>query len=146
MNISEIIQPPSDPAQLAEIKAEQLSGSGFYIDEKDERILAELDHAANQLDFLDSSYFINANSALIIPKSWDRNQRVTYSRLGDILFEGKLTCYSRVSIGRLIGQGAVRALCLSFDKAMLISYFDEIAEEDMLHVPVLAINDITQVE
>jgi len=144
MNFPEVLQPPRDLKELAEIRAQQASTGGFYHDAADEQMLAELDFAADELKFFDQTYLFETNAGLVIPKSWDDNEGVDHRRLDGLYFEATPTCYSRVSIGRIIGHGTVRALCVAFDEASLLSHCDRLDGQEMLHVPVLAINDIAR--
>jgi hypothetical protein len=141
----ESIDMPRNPKELAGIRAEEMPMDSFEHRESDARLLAELDYAASQLGFIGQNYFIEANRTLIIPKSWDRSEAVSYTDIFGVIFEAELTTYARVSIGRIVGNRAVRALCLAFDKALLLPYFDYTRDTDMVYVPVLAINSIEPV-
>jgi hypothetical protein len=142
----EYLQPPEDPRELAQNRAHELCGPDFDHNQTDNHVLAELDYAAQQCNFLESTYFLSVYSAFIIPRQWDAQDSVTYVRLPELQLEGKLACYSKVSIGRLVGRGSVRALCLTFQEALLLPFFDRVESSDLLHVPVLAISNIVQTD
>jgi hypothetical protein len=60
-------------------------------------------------------------------------------------FEGELACYARLSIGRIVGAGAVRALCLTFSAGTLVTpVFSELEQTDLFHVPVFAVQEISK--
>lgn len=134
---------PRTPVELAELRAEQASvGHGFEQTPQDERLLAELDHAAEELGFTDSSYFVESGRALIVPASFDADRPVAYTSLFGLSFEGSFATYSKVHIGRLIGGESIRAVCLTFGEAILLPFFDPLEEGDLLHVPVLAVDSM----
>ena len=134
---------PSNPVELASIRAEQSTSDCFEMTQADEHLLRELDMAAEMLGFLDKQYFINSGRSMIIPKSFEATERVTYTNFFGLDFEGLFTCYSRVNIGRLVGGTSIRAVCMTFGQATLLPFFDPLPEDELLHVPVLAVNSIT---
>lgn len=135
---------PRDPVELASLRAEQLTSQDFEIAVTQERLLAELEHGAETLGFLDRGYFIEANTAFIAPVSFPSDHPVTYVRFGEGLsFEGTFATYSQLHIGRIIGIGAVRAIFMAFSQALLFPDFDTLPETDLLYVPVLAVNSIS---
>lgn len=90
-------------------------------------------------------WFVQAGRGYITPIEFDSSEDVTYHVLDDLYFDGKFSCYSRVSIGRFFGQGAVRALCMTFGEGTLVMpKFTELDDQDMLHIPVLAVQDMTK--
>ena len=62
----------------------------------------------------------------------------------DLSFEGPFTSFSIVHVGKIVGACSVRALCLSFKEATLLPYFDNIPDDHFLHVPVLAVDNISR--
>lgn len=134
--------PPSNPAELAEIRAQQSVDQAFDITIADQQLLAELDHGAEELGFLGQSYFVEATRALVVPATFQADQPVTYHSFFGLSFEGTFATYGKVHIGQLIGAGAVRAICLAFPKATLLPYFDDLDPQDILYVPALAVASI----
>lgn len=43
-------------------------------------------------------------------------------------------------------DASVRALCLTFDQATLFPYFNELPPNDLLYVPVLAVDEINPID
>jgi hypothetical protein len=80
-----------------------------------------------------------------LPVSFEAEQDIEVVQFRQLHFEGTFVTYSTVRIGRLIGRGAIRSLCLTFDKVTLLPYFDEIPEDQLLHVPAYAVFDIDKV-
>jgi hypothetical protein len=135
---------PSDPVELAAKRAEENAfGDDFEMSDGDRSLLAELDHGAEQLGFHDQTYFLQAHRAVVVPVSFEADDPVTYINFNGISVEGTFTTYSKVHIGRLVGGNAVRALCLTLCNVTLLPFFDTLPESDLLHVPVLAVAEIT---
>jgi hypothetical protein len=134
--------PPSNPAELAEIRAQQSTDQSFDMTKADLQLLAELDHGAEQLGFLGQSYFVEANRALVVPASFEATELATYRSYFGLAFEGTFATYGKVHIGQLIGTGAIRAICLAFPRATLLPYFDDLDPQDILYVPALAVASI----
>lgn len=138
------LTPPATPFELAELRAEQPFNRGFEMTAEDERLLVELDHAAAELGFHGQSYFVEAGRAIIAPASFDADQDVPYFNFPGLTFEGQFATFSKVHVGRVIGGSSVRAVCLAFDTATLLPFFDPIEDGHLLHVPVLAVQSIEQ--
>lgn len=135
---------PKDPVELARERAQDAS-YGFEMTSADLHALAELEAGAEMLGFLHQRYFVEANRGMIFPQTLEREAQVSYTSLPDgVTFEGTLFTYSKVHIGQIIGRGAVRALCLTFEDVILLPYFDKIDDDKLLHVPVLAVNTASQ--
>lgn len=136
---------PKDPVELAAQRAEQLTGQDFGITEADEKLLAELDFEATGLGFLGTRYFFSAHVGFQIPVSFDLRDNVTYTKFGDGLSaEAVLATHAKVHIGRIIGGGAVRAVCLCFSEGIVLNRFTEIPDDQLLYVPVLAVREISE--
>ncbi len=142
MSFAELV--PSNPAVFAETRAEQATSTAFAIAAADERMLAELDYGAEALGFIDQNYFVQSARAMILPKSFEADQQVSCTDFFGLTFEGRFATYARVHIGRIIGAGAVRAVCLTFTRTTLLPYFDKLPDDRLLLVPVLAITSIEQ--
>lgn len=136
------LAPPNTPHELAELRAEQTFTAAFDISAEDEHLLAELDHAAAELGFHGRSYFVEAGRAIIAPASFEADQDVPYFNFPGLTFEGQFATYSKVHVGRVLGGSSVRAVCLTFDTATLLPFFDPIEDGHLLHVPVLAVQSI----
>ena len=90
-------------------------------------------------------WFVGAARGFVTPASFSATEPVTYTQIDGLNFEGNFATFSRVAIGRLVGAGAVRALCLTFSSGFLVSpVFSELDPKDLLHVPVLSIKEISR--
>lgn len=134
---------PANPAALASIRAEQaaFSSDAFVISRHDEFVLVGLDKAADDLGFIGTKYFVESHRSLSVPVSFDE-EHASYMSFPGLTFEGEFKAYSKVLVGKLIGAGSIRALCLAFDNVTLLPYFDGIPQDHLLHVPVLAVSSI----
>jgi len=138
-----IHEAPRDPIELSIIRAEDVPLQAFDHTVTDERLLAELDFAARELELHGKRYYIESNRAFLLPVESDAGTKLTYTEFYGLTFEGEFSTYSRISIGRLLGSPhTVRALCIAVGSALLLPYFDNIPEDSLLHVPVLAVNHI----
>lgn len=134
---------PRDPFELAAPFAEhRFGGSDFSERPVDSADLVQLDGMAEKLGLF-GTYFVDSGRAMITPVSFNAEDEVNYVLFGGGLsFEGKFATYSYVQIGRIIGGGAVRALCATFSTATLMPYFDQLPQTDLLHVPILAAESV----
>ncbi len=119
-----------------------MSADALDTSTQDELMLTELDYAAGELGFIGQNYFFSAFRGFVFPKQFDATKSVTYHAISDITAEGPFATYSRVGIGRLIGVGTVRAVCLAFDEATILPHFTKLDDDEMLFVPVLSIDSI----
>ncbi len=133
---------PATPVELASPIAESSSSQVFDMTDQDILQLAFLEHSAEALGFLRKSYFIEAYRGVILPADLSGADRITYVNLMGLAFEGRFLTYSKVHIGRLAGVGAVRAVCMAFESATLLPFFDTVSEDQLVHVPVLAVETI----
>lgn len=135
---------PKDPVELSRSRAESAGSSMFDHTPQDRAMLAELDYAADELNFINQSYLIETGLAFIIPTKWDRHSSVSYQRIDGLTLEGDFGCFSRVSIGRLYSSPhTVRSLCLTLRRAILLPYFDQIPDDNLMYIPVLAVRTIS---
>lgn len=143
--MTDLAKMPDNPAELAAVRAEQmtLASTDFSITAQDASGLGELDYAAGQLGFIGNKYFVEASRSLSLPVSWNKDKPVSYVNFMGLTFEAEFVSYSKVVIGRIVGAHAVRALCLVFNDAMLLPYFDQLQDDHLLYVPVLAVNSIS---
>lgn len=111
-------------------------------------------HKENSLPYLDKVaddqnlfgvYFVQTGRGISIPAAFDADEEVRVWDMNCLTFEGQFATHSLIQIGRL-NDLRVRALCLSFSEALLLPYFDEIPDEHILHVPVLAIDDMSRTQ
>jgi hypothetical protein len=132
------------PATWARAEAELplFQGDEFAFQPEDERTLARLDQDAQDLGFDDQKYFVEANRALAIPVSFEADKELSYGSFYQLDFKGTFKCYSKVMIGRIIGASTVRAYCLAFDEVLLLPDFDQLPEDRLLYVPILAIESM----
>lgn len=138
-----------NPAEIALPVAEELTMNGhlneFASNSYEERKLAELERIAMDLNMIDQSYFVNSGRSFLIPVSFDADDDIETVQFENLSFEGEFVTYSTVRIGRLIGRGAIRSLCLTFDHVTLLPYFDHIPSDQLLHVPAFAVFDIDKI-
>lgn len=89
---------------------------------------------------------MQAGLGYVIPKSFEADEDIIPHKFDGLYVEGKLACYSRLSIGKFLGHGAVRAICMTFDQGTLvIPEFTELEEDDLLLIPVLSVQEISRV-
>lgn len=136
---------PTDPVVLASPLAElRFTDTSFEGSPDDIRDLIELDRMADDSGLL-GAWTVEAFRGFVTPASFDADLPVTRWVLDSLFFEGDFACYSRLSIGRFMGQGAVRALCLTFGKGTLVSpVFVPLDDVDLLHIPVLSVKSIAR--
>jgi hypothetical protein len=137
-------QLPNNPVELAAERAEMSISQEFQMSSQDEALLAELDFAAEGLGFLDKKYFVSAATGFQVPASFEATDKVKYTRFDGLSAEVVLATYAKLHIGRIIGGGAVRAVCLCFSEGFVLNRFSEIPEDQLLYVPVLAVNEISE--
>lgn len=135
----ELITP--NPAAIAEEEAKQSFLAGPNIVE-DRRRLIRLDKSADQFGFINEPYFVQAGRSLAIPRCFEKDEEVIIRNFDRLAFEGLFKCYSKVEIGRIVGASSVQALCLTFDEVTLLPYFDDLPEDRLLYVPVMAVDSI----
>lgn len=141
-----MIEVPNNPAELAIPFAEKrFEDTTFYGTNSDISDLISLDDMAEQ-GGLFGSWFVQAGLAFIIPATFEASENVKITKYDrGVTFEGSFNCYSRVSIGKIIGGSSVRALCMTFGQATIVPDFISVSESDLLHVPVLAATDMVSV-
>jgi hypothetical protein len=135
---------PANPVSLADREALQVfkQSDSFAEQPEDHRLLRELDASATSLDFVDKNYWAETSRGMSIPASFEADEQVPIINFFKLAFEGKFVCYSKLQIGRIVGHGSVKALCLTFDEATLLPYLDPLPATDLLYVPVLAVDEI----
>lgn len=137
---------PADPATLAGQEALDAfhKPAGFTGSTKESSTLKRLDSLAAEFSFTNTAYWVNANRGLSIPVSFEAHEEVSIINFFKMAFEGTFKCYAKVAIGRIIGveNGSVDALCLTFDKATVLPYIEQLPEQHLLYVPVLAVDKI----
>ena len=138
-----LLELPINPVELASKRAELEPSLSFDVMANDLQTLAELDSAASDLGFIDQTYFVESYRGFIVPGSFEATELVTYTSIYCLQFEAQFRCYSKVHIGRIIGGNAVRAICLTFTTALLLPSFEHTEDSELLHVPVLAVSEIT---
>jgi hypothetical protein len=111
----------------------------------EEAILGHLDSAAKQLDLINRDYWVNSNWALSIPVDFESfDDEVEIKDYRDVRFAGNFFSYSKIKVAEIIGGQSVRALCLAFHEATILPLFEDLPERHILHVPVLALNEMDQ--
>jgi hypothetical protein len=146
MSSAELV--PANPATIASPSAERVGRQPdvFARLPEDNRILSELEATAKDLDFTDEQYFVETSRGLSIPASFEAtaDHEITLHSFYKLAFEGVFRGYSKVQIGKIIGYGSVRALCLAFEDVTLLPFFDKLPEDHIFHVPALAVDSIDQ--
>ena len=92
-------------------------------------------------------YLTQSGRALSIPISahdHDAKNVVYAYYFNGLTFEGEFVSYSYVNITRTHEEISVSALCLVFDRVTLLPTFEEIGCNNLLHVPVADINDMSK--
>jgi len=132
------------PASWAKVEAELAlyQGNELAPAPEDEKLLVRLGQDARDLDFEDGQYFVETSRALSIPASFEADRPVSYINFSKLSFEGVFRCYSKVMVGRVIGVKSVRAFCLTFDENTLLPYFNNLPEDHLLYVPILAVDSM----
>jgi hypothetical protein len=137
---------PSNPAELASQRAfEAAQSDSWDMMAGDERLLAELDYAADSLGFLGTEYWVTSHRGMAVPVSYKVSEPVRIGNFMDVEFVGRLATYSKVHVGKLIGAGSVRAVCLTFEDATLWTSRAMVPANHLFHVPVLAIESMEPV-
>jgi hypothetical protein len=96
---------------------------------------------------LRGTYFVEAGTALIArPVSLMQNFTKRAARLSKITFEGRFVEYELIKMdGADINQERkIRSVCMAFRDATLLPYFDRLAGDNLVYVPVFAVDDITR--
>ena len=135
-----------DPAQIGQVFAEKLFKTKAYDEFRDNaetsHALVQAEQMAEERGFFDQKYFIQASRALLIPAQYEAGEVPPGYSFDGLSFTGEFKTYSMVRIGRIIGAGAVRAFCMTFNDVTLLPYLDHPDDDRLLHVPVHAIRDI----
>lgn len=130
---------PNTPVELASIVAEESISQSFEISDQEVHQLASLEYGAEELGFLRRNYFVEAHRGVILPADCVSGERLTFINLMGVTLEGRFLTYSKVHIGRLAGGNAVRAVCMAFESATLLPFFDTVPDDQLVHVPVLSV-------
>lgn len=140
---------PKNPAELGgELVLWRSNDSGylrsFNPTREEELDLIWLEQAADQAN-LGGDWVVEARRGFVIPKSFDTTGEVTMAVLDKVLVDGNFACYSRIAIAEIVGLGAIRAICMTFDSGLLIKpRIAELDETDLLHIPVMSVEDISR--
>lgn len=144
--MSEPLMPIGNPADIARPYAEAIvSNRELEVKTEQKALLVLLDHEAEASQAA-GTYFVEASRALSIPTSFEADESVNLFDYYGLSFEAPFTTFSIVHVGRIVGFNSVRALCVAFDKALLLPYFDHIPDDHLLHVPVLAVESMERTE
>ena len=141
---------PHNPVEIAaEIALFRLDdpsfGKDFQPTREEEIDIIWLDETADKAKLF-GNWCIDARLGFQIPKSFDADDETEYMRFDGLYFEGNFACYSRVAIG-VLDEHAVRAICMAFDKGLLVlPEFASIEDDHLLHIPVLAVQEMIRQE
>lgn len=140
------------PASLASESAERLVLDRYLdrfseITDEEQRVIVKLEKLAESFAMTNQSYFVSSGRSMMVPKRFDADDpEVPYVNFGEGLdFQGEFLTYAAVRIGKVSRGAAVRALCLAFEGAILMPYFDHVPEDHVLYTPVLAVQDMDRV-
>lgn len=134
-----------NPAEVAAPFARSVGMNGdFDFSDEEEILLPHLDSVADETAMF-GTYFVTTSSAYSVPVTFDRDGPVVYKFFGKVTFEGPFVSHSLIRIGS-IGEASIRALCLNFSEALLVPNMERIPESHLLHVPVLAVDDISRTD
>ncbi len=120
--------------------------NNFDTNPVEEKVLIELDDICTKAEINDQKYFTSATKAFAIPLSFPSSEKVSYHEFQRLDFEAVFVTYSIIKIGQFVGGSAVRALCVTFNDALLSPYFDYLDNDHLLHVPVLAISNMVSTD
>lgn len=134
-----------NPAEVAAPFAQSIGlNPQFRFEIDEERLLPHLDSIADETDMF-GMYFVTTNSAFSVPVSWEKGEPVNTITFNKLDFEGPFVSYALIRMGK-IGNYTVRALCLSFSEAKLLPHLEDIPENHLLYVPVLAVDNIIRTD
>jgi len=137
---------PADPAALAnqDALASFYNPRGLDPSHEDSDMLRRLDAVAENLDFIENPYWVNATRGFSIPAEFESSEEVSIIKYDQLAFSGVFVCYAKVVIGRIMGteERDIEALCLTFNEPTIIPTFETIRDDDLLYVPVLSVNEI----
>lgn len=145
------ILPIRNPADLALPYAEQMVMDGlldlYEPSEIEHDKLAELEVQAEAAQMLHNRYYVKSGRSFIAPFAHEREVKdVNIHHFDNGLdFMGTLFTYSTLRLKRGIGNGAIRALCLTFHGVKLLPGLDDMPEGYLLHTPAFAVTEIDQV-
>lgn len=135
-----------DPAGLADTAALRFMQESDTTDAKERAVkrLNHLDGLAASFGFIGQSYWVESGRALSIPSEFDvDDDEVRVIDFSKLNFEGTFACYSKVVVGQILGRVGVGknvdALCLTFHETTLLPFMDELPDDHMLYVPVMAV-------
>ncbi len=128
-----------NPADLASLAAIQAANSEPEVGKS---MLPDLDNLAELYNFTRRGFVVEATRALSILQVVDEDTPLPAKKYNKLLFAGVFTGYSNVTVAGFKPDHEVGALCMLFETATLAPNFEEIADMNFLHVPVLAVDII----
>lgn len=82
------------PSILAQTYAEDLVKTGeldtFAVSRREEQTLVELDTMAEQLGFLDRTYFVDSGRSVLLPTTFEADEALSVTHFGGLSFSGEL--------------------------------------------------------
>ncbi len=138
---------PEDPVELAMPIVSQVMNIEFDSTKHEDWIVEYLDEAADG-NGLFKRWSLATKLAFSMPAIEENKPvKTKYTRYEsapntNTHIVGDFCNCTRLAIGEFIGIGAVRAFCLTFDRALIVSTCEELPATDLLHVPVMAVRDI----
>jgi len=145
------ILPIRNPADLALPYAERMVMDGildsFEPSTVEHQQLSELEIQADAAQMLNSRYYVKSGRSFIAPFAHEREVKGNgiHQFNNGLDFTGTLFTYSTLRLKRGIGDGAIRALCLTFHGVKLLPGLDDMPEGYLLHTPAFAVMEIDQV-
>ena len=136
-----------NPAILGQKVSDEMTNANLLFDfhgnQSDiEEALVEVETTAHKRGYLSKDYFVTTARAFAIPRITEEFEETSSWGMERLSFRGNLVTYSMVKVGHFIGGNAIRAVCLTFDDAVLLPTFDRVRPRDQLHVPVFAVSEI----
>ena len=132
----------TNPVEVAELWAQSFrSRAGSTSEDEDSVLLTILDEQVEEYD-AGGVYYVEAKRALSIPVTFSATEPVDIGDTSDVRFEGSFTTFSIVSVGKITGAHAVRALCLAFEAGVTLPHLQVVPFDHLLHIPVLAVESI----
>ncbi len=133
-----------DPASLAQKAAERVFAQPDILERlpEDTQLIDDLYETAVQFDLVGHPYWVETSRGVSLPKRFESDEKVRKIDFFRLAFEGRFLRYSKVVMGKGIGNTSIQALCLTFDRALLLPDLDPLPSGHVLHVPAPAVNSI----
>lgn len=142
----------TNPAELAQPFAIDLAKSPEFLESdvtpKEDFTVARINNAIGMLG-LRGTYWVEAGVAMISrPIAVTKNFSNRAGRFTGLNFEGRFMQYELVKTegADMEQKRIIRALCMAFTDATLLPYFDKLRGDNIVYVPVVAVDGITRTQ